>query len=282
VPEIDYFFADQVLVPEEDRQYFAEKIYDLPCALSYEDVGQAGPGDEPSEKIPFRQNGYITFGSSARYEKLSAECLKVFSEIMKQVPDAVLRLKDSAYRRPYAIRRVMENMPDVDPKRIQFLIGTNHPEHMHAYRAADLQLDPFPHGGGVVALEQLFMGLPVVTLRGKQPSGRNTASVLTAMGRTEWIAENEAQYVEIACRLADDVKTLRAARKSLRKELMDSPAIKGYREAVEVAYQDIWQQKLGIKQSRPSGNGKVEVPSEPEQPDFVPPKGNGSGEHVPA
>jgi len=231
LPEIDYFFADEVSVPQNERQYFAEKIYDLPCILTYEDVGQGGIGNG-SDHIPFRQNGYITFGSSARYEKLSAECLKVFSEIMKRVPDAVLRLKDSAYRRPYAIKRVTEAMPDIDPKRLHFLIATSHPEHMQAYRAADLQLDPFPHGGGVVALEQIFMGLPIITLRGRQPSGRNTASVLHAMGRDEWIADTKEQYVEIAVRLADDIKTLRACRNSLRGELLNSPVVKGYREAV--------------------------------------------------
>jgi predicted O-linked N-acetylglucosamine transferase (SPINDLY family) len=138
----------------------------------------------------------------------------------------------------------MEAMPDIAPERLHFLIGTDHREHMLAYRAADIALDPFPHGGGVVGMEQIYMGVPVVTLRGSQPSGRNTASVLTAMGRPEWVAGNEAQYVEIAVKLADDIKTLRDARKTLRKQLLDSPVVKGYREAVEAAYQDIWQRKL--------------------------------------
>jgi predicted O-linked N-acetylglucosamine transferase (SPINDLY family) len=240
-PEIDYFFADPVSVTEDERKDFAEKVYDLPCVVSYEELAYGFP---ENSNMPFAQNGFITFGSCARYEKLSAECLKVLAEIMRAVPDAVLRLKDQAYKRPYSIKRVMEAMPDIDPNRMHFLIGTDHREHMLAYRAADIALDPFPHGGGVVSLEQLYMGVPIITLRGSQPSGRNTASVLTAIGRSEWIAEDEMQYVGIAVKLADDVKTLRAARKTLRKELLDSPVVKGYRESVEKAYQDIWQRKL--------------------------------------
>ena len=279
LPEIDWFFADKVSVPDDERQFFAEKIYDLPCLLTYEDIGQGGP-DNQSDNIPFRQNGYITFGSSARYEKLSLECLKTFSEIMKRVPDAVLRLKDSAYRRPYAIKRVTEAMPDIDPKRLHFLIQTNHPEHMAAYRSSDLQLDPYPHGGGVVALEQIFMGVPLVTMYGTQPSGRNTASILSAMGRSEWIAKSEAEYVEIACRLADDVKTLRATRKSLRSELLNSPVVKGYREAVENAYRDIWEKFIGRRAARQQDN-EAPVPKKKREKKEQPvTSGNGKSDDV--
>jgi protein O-GlcNAc transferase len=241
LPEIDYFFADPVSVPAEDRQYFAEKIYDLPSLVTY------SPPEykfKESTTLPYALNGFITFGSSARYEKISEDCLQVFSEILRQVPDAVLRLKDSAYGRPYSIRRVLSLMQEIDPKRIHFLIGTSHEEHMQAYRNSDLQLDPFPHGGGVVALEQLYMGLPIITLYGTQPAGRNTSSVLTAMGRGEWIAKSKEEYIEKAVALANDFKTLREARKTLRNELMDSPVVKDYAGAVEAAYQDIWEQDV--------------------------------------
>jgi predicted O-linked N-acetylglucosamine transferase (SPINDLY family) len=241
--EIDYFFADPVSVPEGERQFYAEKIYDLPCLVTYEAPDYKF---KDSNALPYALNGFITFGSSARYEKISEECLKAFAEILHQVPDAVLRLKDSAYVRPYSIKRVLGIMKgfDVDPKRIQFLIGTSHEEHLQAYRNSDLQLDPFPHCGGIVALEQLYMGLPIITLYGTQPSGRNTSSVLTAMGRTDWIAKTPEEYVEKAVALANDLKTLREARKTLRQEFLDSPVVKGYSEKVEAAYQEIWERDV--------------------------------------
>ena len=241
-PEIDYFMACPVAVPEGERSMFAERIADLPCIITYEEPTWYNIAN--SDVIPFRQNGYITFGSSSRYEKLSAECLKTFGEILRRVPDSVLRLKDSAFRRPYSINRVTSAMPDIDPKRIQFLINSDHRDHMMSYRQSDIALDPFPHGGGVVAVEQLYMGVPLVTLRGRQPAGRNNASILTAMGRPEWIAENTEQYIEIAVKLADDPKTLRDARKNLRTQLLESPVVKGYAQAVEAAYVKMWERKL--------------------------------------
>jgi predicted O-linked N-acetylglucosamine transferase (SPINDLY family) len=242
--EIDYFFADQVSVPEDERQFYAEKIYDLPSLVTYEPPDHYKFKD--SNQIPYALNGFITFGASARYEKYSDACLKVFAEILQQVPDSVLRLKDLAYVRPYSIKRVLKAMDgfDIDPKRIQFLIGTTHEEHMQAYRNSDLQLDPFPHGGGIVALEQLYMGLPIITLYGTQPSGRNTSSVLTAMGRAEWIAKTPEEYVEKAVALANDLKALRECRKTLRNELLNSPVVKDYADRVEDAYQDIWERDI--------------------------------------
>jgi len=243
IPEVDYFFADEIAVPQAERQFYAEKIYDLPSLVTY------WPPEyklKLNGTLPYALNGFITFGSSARYEKISEECLEVFARILKAVPDSVLRMKDSAYGRPYSIRRVLGIMKGygIEPERIHFLIGTSHEEHMQAYRNSDLQLDPFPHGGGVVALEQLYMGLPIITLYGTQPSGRNTASVLTAMGRADWIAKTPDEYVEKAVALANDLPTLREARKTLHDELVKSPVVAGYASKVEAAYQELWERDI--------------------------------------
>jgi tetratricopeptide (TPR) repeat protein len=244
VPEIDYFFADEVSVPQEERQWFAEKIWDLPCLVTFRKPKYVF---KENSLLPYAGNGYITFGSSARYEKLSEACLRCFAKILHRVPDSVLRLKDSAYGRPYSIRRVLDIMKgfDIGRERIQFIIGSSHEEHLQGYRNSDLQLDPFPHGGGIVSLEQLYMGLPIITLYGTQCSGRNTASVLTCMGRGDWIARSEDEYVEKAVALANDIEMLRSARKTLRSELMDSPVVKDYCKVVERAYQAMWCKYCG-------------------------------------
>ena len=238
-PEIDYFFADPIAVPEAERQFYAEQIVDLPSIVTID------PPLEYSLKetshAPLKKNGYITFGSYARYEKMSDSCLNTFSEILRRVPDAKLEFKDHAYRRPYSIKRIQQLMSDIAPERLLFSMATTHPDHLLSYQQADICLDPFPHGGGVVALEQLYMGVPLITLYGTQPSGRSAASVLTCMGRQDWIARTPEEYVEKAVALADDVKTLTKVRTTLRKELLESPAVKGYVEAVETVYKQIWE-----------------------------------------
>jgi predicted O-linked N-acetylglucosamine transferase (SPINDLY family) len=242
VPEIDYFLADPIVVPESERGYFAEKIIDLPCAVTYLEPKEYG--HKPSSSLPAFKNDYVTFGCYVRYEKLSDECLRAFGEILAAVPGSKLEFKDHAFRRPSAIRRVLEET-GAGRDRLLFSISTDHPNHMLAYQQCDLALNPFPHSSGVVCLETLYMGVPLVTLRGGQPGGRTAASVLAAMGRGGWVADTMEEYVRIAAALVQDLPQLQRVRKTLRQELLDSPVMRGYPQAVEAAYREVWRRWCG-------------------------------------
>lgn len=239
LPEIDYFFADPIAVPLEEREYYTEKIWDLPCVVTYEPPVEYDVKGTSSS--PYFTRGYVTFGSYARFEKLSDECLKTFAEVLRAVPDSKLEFKDHGFRKPSSIRRVLAAMPDIDPSRLLFSISTSHPDHMLAYQQADLILDPFPHTGGVVGLEQIYMGVPIITLYGTQAAGRTTSSVLTALGRTQWIAKSPEQYVELATTLTQDLRALAKERLVLREQLLASPIYVGYVDAVEAAYREMWR-----------------------------------------
>jgi predicted O-linked N-acetylglucosamine transferase (SPINDLY family) len=56
------------------------------------------------------------------------------------------------------------------------------------------------------------------------------------MGRQDWISMDQKEYVEKAVKLAGDIDQLTSVRKVLREEFLNSPVIKGYREAVEKSY----------------------------------------------
>lgn len=238
IPEIDFFFADPVAIPQEEREFYTEQIWDLPCIVTLE------PPDDYHlkgvSKPPCRQNGYLTFGCYARHEKLSDEFLKACGEILRQVPDSKLQFKDHAMRRPSTIRRITSLMPDIAPERLLFSLATAHPDHMLAYQQCDLMLDPFWHGGGAGALEAVYMGTPLLTRYGTQPAGRSASSVLTVMGRKDWVAYDTESYVAKAVELAGG-KEIGLARQTLRQEFLDSPVVKGYPEAVEAAYREMWR-----------------------------------------
>ena len=243
-PEIDYFLADPVAVPLEERLHYAEKVIDLPCIVTFEPPEYNLPGhSEP----PAAKNGYVTFGCFSRYEKLSAAYLSTCQKILLAVPDSRMEFKDNAFRQPAALRRVLGILNAVDPRRLSFRIGTSQPDHMLAYQNCDLILDPFPHSGGTCCLEQLWMGVPLVTLYGTQAAGRTTSSVLTVLNRKDWIASTEEEYIIAATSLAElNASRLAPARKTLRGELLESPVIKGYVEAVENAYASFLQEKVSF------------------------------------
>ena len=131
----------------------------------------------------------------------------------------------------------------VGPDRIVVLGKTSRHDHLLAYGRIDLQLDPFPHGGGVTAVEGLLMGVPCLTLRGDRQSGRVAASFLTTLGLADLVAESLDEYVAIACRLAADLGRLSHERSTLRERLLASPIVnrEAYTRAVEGAYRTLWR-----------------------------------------
>jgi predicted O-linked N-acetylglucosamine transferase (SPINDLY family) len=62
----------------------------------------------------------------------------------------------------------------------------------------------------------------VVTLAGDRHSSRVGASLLTAIGRSEWIANSPADYVRIAASLASDPGRRDCLRAGLREEMRRS------------------------------------------------------------
>ncbi len=239
LPEMDYFFADKVSVPECDRQYFSEQIYDVPCIMTYRPPVEYNTIGVTAS--PLSKNGYVTFGCFGRYEKISDEYLQACAQILRRVPNSRFWLKDHAYRRPHSMLRIWNAMPDIDRKRIIFGGTTSHPEHLLACQAADLFLDSFPHTGGVGSLEMMYMGVPIVTKYGNNTASRLTSSLLAAMGRGEWITHSAVDYVNKAVEMAMDPKFLGEVRQTLRQEFLESPVVNGYHKAVEDSYRLMWR-----------------------------------------
>lgn len=236
-PTIDYFFADPVAVPKHERSYYTEQVVDLPCVITYDPMFEYGiEGVSPPPATGFLG---VTFGCYARQEKLTPQYLRCVRDILRAVPDSRIVFKDHSFAFPYHQRRVLRRLDGVERKRVLFLTGSHHLAHLWSVQFCDLMLDPFPHSGGVTSLEQLWMGVPMVTRYGKQAAGRTTASALIVLDRQDWIAYDEETYTALAVRLAGSAKgraQLAEARHTLRQELEQSPIIRGYVTAVEDRY----------------------------------------------
>jgi len=112
-----------------------------------------------------------------------------------------------------------------------------------AYHGIDIALDPFPFCGGMTSFESLWMGVPVVTHEAVLIAGRQTLSMLVNLDLPQFIARDDAHYVEIAVALAADTAALAALRCELRPRFQASPLMDyaGFTRALEAAYHRIWQ-----------------------------------------
>src|SRR5205823_1309837 len=101
---------------------------------------------------------------------------------------------------------------------------------------------PFPYGGGTTTCDALWMGVPVISLRGKTAVGRGGLSILSNLGLTDLVAHTPDEYIHIASALANDLHRLAELRAALRPRMQQSPLMDPPRFArdVEAAYREMW------------------------------------------
>jgi predicted O-linked N-acetylglucosamine transferase (SPINDLY family) len=91
------------------------------------------------------------------------------------------------------------------------------------YGDIDAILDTAPCNGGITTLEALWMGRPVVTLAGDTLVGRQGEALLSALGRSDWVARDVRGFAAIAASLASDQAALAREHATLRDRLAASP-----------------------------------------------------------
>ena len=241
---MDYFLGDAHLPCPGTEHLFSETVYRLPVVCSYrpfENVPVAPP--------PCLERGYITFGSFNSPRKITRQVVKLWSAILHLVPESRLLLKYHGMEKE-AMRGNLESwfLEDGIPgERLRFEGAVPPREYLEAYSNVDIALDPFPYNGGSTTLDTLWMGVPVVTLAGRLPVQRCGASLLTAAGLPDLVANTPEEYVKTALFLVQAVRTVPDLRRNVRQALQSSPLMDevGLVRSVEDAYRNMWRAWCG-------------------------------------
>lgn len=190
-------------------------------------------------------DGPIVFGSFNNTLKLSQSTLALWAKVLAAVPESVLFLKYPFFDAEHNVRRVSQILNsygiESDRVRIDGMVRERS-GHLEAYSGVHIALDTHPYNGTTTTFEALSMGVPVVTLRGKAHRSRVGASILTNLGRPEWVAETEDDYVKIAKELASDLDGVKRLRSGLRRELLESPLsdAEAFTERLVEALREMW------------------------------------------
>lgn len=222
---IDYRFTDAVADPPGDADSLATErlIRFAPTAWTYQPPRHAPVVQPPPASLD--ANRPITFGCFNNLAKITDSMLRTWAILMAAVPDSRLVLKgrglgDAATKERYDRRFAACGLP---ADRVDALERTARPEdHLALYHRVDIALDTAPYGGTTTTCEALWMGRPVVTLRGDRHAARVGASLLSAIGHGDWIADSPAEYVRIAAGLAADRGALAAIVAALRPQVAGS------------------------------------------------------------
>ena len=113
-------------------------------------------------------------------------------------------------------------------------------DYFARYATVDFMLDPFPFPGGTTTVEAIHAGVPSLTRRGRGGMiSRNGETLLSAVGLTDWIATDTADYIEKAVAFARDAEGLAAIRARLSLGPLGDAAT--YARGLEAGWRFIWR-----------------------------------------
>lgn len=218
-----------------------ETLWRLPgVSATYE-----APGDIPPvrERAPFEDNGFVTFGTMNRFEKIGDRALEAWAEILRALPDARLFMVaadvDTPEIRAQVEARLSRAGLPLDRVRLHPRVTSG---YYALYHEIDIALDSFPYNGGTTSCDTLAMGVPLIALAGTHAAARTGIAALRAVGLEELAAATPEDYTARAVALASDRNRLRAIRSGLRERVFASALMDHARFAGEVgdAFRTMW------------------------------------------
>ena len=219
IKNMDYLIADPNLIYKNELDQYSEKVLFLPniwnCHNGFEFSRQEYP-------TPVLKNNYITFGSFNNFNKINSSVVKIWSNILKKIPNSKLIIKSPTKKdidyleNLFDTNNVKESISCLPPEK-EFI------NHLNLYEKIDIALDTFPWNGVTTSFESIWMGVPVVTMKGYNFNSRCGESINRNIKMEELIASDEDDYIKKAVNLATNKNYLVSIRKKIYNEAITSP-----------------------------------------------------------
>lgn len=239
---VDYLLSDPYRTPMPTQPLYVERLALLPQS------GVAWAWPEPSPDVaspPHRSGRPFAFGNFSRITKFRDGTIRLWAQVMAAVPASIMVFKDHRLT-PWNVERLVSifESAGIGRDRLRFLPGTDRFRHLAAYGEIDVLLDSFPEHSGISALEAIWMGVPVVSLR-RMARASDTASdwILHNLALPAFVTTTPEAYVDTASRLAGRSDVLNVLRFSLRARLKASAICDhvGFRRNARTALQVMWE-----------------------------------------
>lgn len=237
---MDYFVSDVFLSPPGllDDQ-FTEKLLSLPAGGAYlpaQDVPPVAPA-------PASVNGYLTFGSFNRSNKLSRALVARWAALLRAVADARMLVAAMPDERTITMLRGWFASEGITAERLSFHGRTSARDYMALHRLVDVCLDSAPYPGGTTTYNALWMGVPTLSMSGPTLLSRIGVAIAGQLGLQQYIAHDEADFLRKGVALAADIGQVIDLRANLRARFAESamgqPAL--IAAGLDSALRSMWQ-----------------------------------------
>ncbi|MDB9312739.1 O-linked N-acetylglucosamine transferase, SPINDLY family protein [Spirulina sp. CS-785/01] len=247
VPTIDYYLADQYVLPENAEQYYQEKIIRLPQSYVAVDGFEVGVPTLRREDLNIEPDAVLFFSAQKGYKR-HIDTIRLQLQIIKAVPTSYFIIKGVAdAEQVKATFHQLAEEVGLDQNRLRFL-DTDPTEMIHRANLSlmDVVLDTYPYNGATTTLETLWVGVPLVTQVGEQFSARNSYTMLMNAGVEEGIAWTDEEYIKWGIKLGTNAALRQQVTQKLRESRKTAPLWNGrqFTREVEQAYWQIWNKYL--------------------------------------
>jgi protein O-GlcNAc transferase len=240
---IDYLIGDRVVISEEQRRHYSEKIVYLPNSFLPHDSSRAiATTVFTREALGLPPTGFV-FCCFNNNHKITPDTFGSWMRILRRVDKSVLWLSQNDPTAASNLRREAL-LRGIDGGRLIFSDRMSSlPEHLARQRVADLFLDTLPYNAHATALDALWAGLPVLTCVGEGFVSRVAASLLNAIELPELITNTRTQYENFAVHLAANPRHLDEIRKKLAQNRLKTPLFdtRAFTRHMEDAYTKMYQ-----------------------------------------
>jgi hypothetical protein len=212
--DLDYMIGDHFVMPDHSQPHFHEKQCRLPETYQ--------PNDPTHRPIPrpttrsehgLPETAFV-FASFNGNRKLTSQMVDIWCNILKRTKNTVLWLITNGPRAENHLALRFEER-GINRKRVVFTTRIAYHAHMDRQQLADLGLDTFPVNGHTTTSEQLWGGLPVLTVKGNNFASRVSESLLNAIGVPELVMDDLQAYEDMAVELCNDRQRVEALKERL-------------------------------------------------------------------
>ena len=223
IEEIDYIVADPNLIYKDEENLYSEKVIKLPKIWN---CHSGIKSSVVSEGLPFLKNDYVTYGCFNNSSKITEEVIETWSKILLNKKNSKIIIKAPSEDGEIAQEGILKKFKEfnVDNSRVLFSKREEkRNDHYKIYNKIDISLDTFPYPGVTTSIESIWMGVPVLTLKGNNFVSRCGESINLNLKMSDFIAKNKTEYISKALSLTEDINNLVEIRKSLRQKALASP-----------------------------------------------------------
>ena len=238
---IDYIITDKIVTPENHAPYYSESFAYLPHCYQINDCNlKIAENNFKKADLGLPDNGFVFCSFNQPY-KIDSLIFAGWMNILQQVPDGILWLLRQNKTAENNLRRGAEAR-GISPERLVFAGAMSIEEHLARLKFADLALDTRTYNGGATTSNALWVGVPVITLKGNHFVSRMSSSSLSAIGLPELITTKLEDYESLAVSLALNPDKLNAicrklAANRLTEPLFDTPR---FVKNLETAFKKMW------------------------------------------